>query len=177
MKQTENLGLNLLETADLLSPKPLNENAEKVDAALGGMAEKLLGRVMMASGSYTGDGTATVTIQTPGFTPKIVLMRQKREIGVDKDEGVYTDSFSVDGGWACWAGEEYLVTNVYAPDVLMPGGTYGLIGRYKITFTAEKGSLTWTTHYGSFTDVNKNINNDKSVTYEWIAFGYEEGDG
>lgn len=175
MRQTENYGLNLPETADLLSPKPLNENAEKVDAALAALAA---GCVMMASGSYTGNGAGSVTIQTPGFTPKVVLMRQKREIGVDETGVVYTDTFSVDGGWARWAGEESLTTNVYAPDVYHASdGSRGIIGRYEITFTAKKGSLTWATHYGVFPDINKNINNSKGVTYEWIAFGYGEGDG
>lgn len=34
MKQTKNYLLDLMEAADVLSAKPLNENAEKIDAAL-----------------------------------------------------------------------------------------------------------------------------------------------
>ena len=34
MQQTENLKLNLIETGDPISPAPINENAEKIEAAL-----------------------------------------------------------------------------------------------------------------------------------------------
>ena len=34
MQQTENLKLNLIETGDPISPIPINENAQKIEAAL-----------------------------------------------------------------------------------------------------------------------------------------------
>ena len=173
MKKTEKLGLNLLETSDLLSVKPLNENAQKLEQAVAANTAAISGRVKMASGSYVGNGASSVQIMTPGFKPQVVLMRQKRELGVSAEGVVYTDQFSVDGGWARWAGEGFLWTNIYAPDVATSSGT-GLIEVAKINFTAAVGSLTWTTHYGSINDVNKNINNETGVTYEWIAFGIQE---
>ena len=39
MQQTQNLKLNLIETSDPLSPAPLNENADTLDAALAALDE------------------------------------------------------------------------------------------------------------------------------------------
>lgn len=166
MKRTEHFELIVLETADQLSPKPLNENVQKLDEVMGGMTEELRKRVMMAKGSYTGDGTASVTIRTPGFRPEVVFMRQKRPLGVSAEGVVHTDSFSVDGGWARWAGEEWLDTNIYVPG--MSSGTQ------PITFSSEPGSLSWTTENAALPGVDRNINNAGNVIYEWVAFGYGE---
>ena len=42
MQQTQNLKLNLIETGDPLSPLPLNENAEKLDAALTDVSRRVI---------------------------------------------------------------------------------------------------------------------------------------
>lgn len=164
MKQTEHFGFLVMEATDQLSPKPLNENVERLDEVMGGMAEGLRQRVMMAMGSYTGDGTASVTIRTPGFRPAAVFVRQKRSIGISSEGTVHTDSFSVDGGWVCWMGEESLGTNVNVSE--MANGTE------QITFTAETGGLSWTMENAALFGVERNINNAADVVYEWIAFGY-----
>ena len=166
MKQTEYLELNLMEMADQLSPKPLNENAEKLEAALVEHKAAISGRVMMACGSYEGSGTKSVAILTPGFAPQIVLMRQKGTLGISPEGVAYTDSFSVDGGWACWMGEDTLETSVYVPDTVSR--------TEKISFTAKMGSLSWTPESAALSGVDRNINNAEGVVYEWIAFGYGE---
>ena len=167
MRKTEHFQMNLPETADQLSLGPLNENTEKMDKVLCGMAEQMRGQVKMARGSYAGNGDASVTIQTPGFQPEVVVMRQKRTLGISPEGVVYTDQFSVDGGWTFWAGEKTLDTNVYVPDA-----GYELVGTQQIIFTAMQGSLSWTTEHGELAGINQNINNKKGVIYEWIAFGY-----
>ena len=177
MKLTNLLGLTLMDAEDQLSARPLNENAQKLDEVVGGIAQKLGNIAMMAYGSYVGNGNASVTIQTPGFKPEVVFMRQKRELGVSAEGIVYSDSYSVDGGWAYWAGEKSLDTNIYAPSVHTSGGASGLIGVQPIWFTAEMGSLTWTTDNGTLSALNKNINNTEGVTYEWVAFGRGEVNG
>lgn len=108
MRKTENFGLNLLDYSDQLSPKPLNENAAKLDALLKTVDATLTGhgeslteqgeslsghadtldslttavglRVRMACGSYDGDGELTRSISTPGFTPAALLIRKREAI-------------------------------------------------------------------------------------------------
>lgn len=84
MQQTENLKLNLIETGDPISPAPLNENAEKIEAALRtktGAAETAvltqrvveLEKLHFACGEYTGDGVRNHFIPL-GFTPSVVIL-------------------------------------------------------------------------------------------------------
>ena len=93
MQQTENLKLNLIETGDPISPAPLNENAQKLeaalaaetaaradaDAALAQADAALSGRVTaleahkVVFGTYNGNGSKSQTISL-GFTPKAVLV-------------------------------------------------------------------------------------------------------
>lgn len=72
MKQTTNYQFNLIESGDTFSPNPLNENMEKVEAALTGLDTDLSGQIAaavtamgsggstarIAYGSYTGDGAS-----------------------------------------------------------------------------------------------------------------------
>ena len=84
MQQTENLKLNLIETGDPISPAPINENAQKIEAALTSEATArqtadaaLDSRVTalelhkIVLGSYSGSSAAQ-TIEL-GFTPKFVI--------------------------------------------------------------------------------------------------------
>ncbi len=86
MQQTEKYKLNLIEREDVFSPDPLNENAEKTDAALAAVVDEaravnaeLEGRVAALEakkavfGSYGGTGAYTQDI-TLGFTPKIAIV-------------------------------------------------------------------------------------------------------
>lgn len=84
MQQTENLKLNLIETGDPISPVPLNENMDKIEAALRtktGAAETAvltqrvveLEKLHFACGAYTGDGANNRLISL-GFAPDIVIV-------------------------------------------------------------------------------------------------------
>lgn len=86
MQQTEKYKLNLIETTDTFSPAPLNENAQKLEAALTAQeaaraqaGAALDARVQalelhrMAAGTYTGDGSASGQMIEVGFTPEVVV--------------------------------------------------------------------------------------------------------
>ena len=82
MQQTEKYKLNLIETSDTFSPVPLNENMEKVEAALeakAGVADMeqrltVLEAHKLLFGGYGGGGDKTIEI---GETPKLVILHKK----------------------------------------------------------------------------------------------------
>lgn len=175
MKQTENYGLNLLELSDPLSLKPLNENAEKIDAALKAQAEVTAGKLMMATGYYTGNDSRSVTIWTPGFTPKAMLLRKK--------------SSEWHGGESThwWLGSDIPITYKITAASDTPPGTYEPGEQFDatisatITFAADSGSLTWSIpdipqeYYDVTSDSGPGaMSNSKDTSYEWIAFGTAE---
>lgn len=172
MKKTGTYELNLMESSDLMSAKPLNENAEKIDAALKAQAETAAGKLMMAAGRYTGSGTRSVTIQTPGFRPKALMLRRAVN-GWDGAEDAY---------W--WLGSDVPATyNITAasdtpPDGYEPGEQFTATIRTTISFTADSGSLTWLIpdipqeYYDVTSDGGPAaLMNSRGVTYEWIALG------
>lgn len=178
MKQTENYGLNLMEAADLLSAKPLNENAGKIEAALMAQESAIAGRMMMACGSYTGSGTRTVAIQTPGFTPRVVLMRRSSSLVADKNS---QSDMSVKDGWCLWLGTDMSAQyEVYAyrqdVDELVREKVETTVG-----FTAKNGELSWSIDVlpGKYAGVREDhgpavMNNASGAVYEWIAIGTAE---
>lgn len=156
MRQTTNYGLKMPEVGDVLSIVPLNENAQAIDTALYTIAS---GQVMMACGSYAGNDTTSVTIETPGFIPRVVLMRTK---GDWCDGGVYYyQSLAVQNGWCLWMGEESMALS-QTPDKSTCTDT--------IIFTAQEGSLSWSM---DSTDryAGRAMNNDSEHTYQWVALG------
>ena len=78
MQQTENLKLNLIETGDPISPIPINENAQKIEAALDAQDARLtvLEAKYIVSGTYIGDGQTSQFIDL-GFTPKAVVVHHE----------------------------------------------------------------------------------------------------
>lgn len=188
MKQTENYSLNLLELSDPLSLKPLNENAQTVDTVLEEHASAIQGRVMMACGSYTGNGTRTVSIRTPGFKPQIVLMKTAQKVGFSmwKDttganhfEEILS-SIGVSAGWCLWLGSDVSASyRIYAIPRDESEPTSALVDT-TIQFVADRGELTWS--IGEITDYDNVttdegptvMNNASGVVYEWIAFGTAE---
>lgn len=81
MEQTETYGLNKPGPDDPLSPAPLNENADKLEAALAALTArvKTLEAVRYKRGTYTGTGSSqTVSV---GFTPSAVLVSEARLAG------------------------------------------------------------------------------------------------
>ena len=174
MKYTEYYGLNLMEAADILSARPLNENADKIDAALKDLANTVSGKLMMAAGRYTGSGTRTVTIQTPGFTPQIVLMHRRASMITSRT----TDRMEVEGGWCLWLGEDMPASyevNIYP--TAGEGYTQTEVDT-TICFSAVQGSLTWSidplpeSYSGMVIEQGAHVvNNASGAVYEWIAFG------
>lgn len=187
MKETTNFKLKMPEVSDGLSAAPLNENAQMIDTALHALASSVPGKVMMAFGSYTGDGTRTRMIATPGFTPQVVLMRRVDTalVGAVVTEGengtassnAITGAISVEYGWCVWMGEgtmnaQYSVWGSW-DGVSMRKAVNSLIG-----FSAENGSLTWTMpeYPSNFTSVREDngpmaMNNLSGKVYQWIALG------
>lgn len=202
MKQTKKYLLNLMEAADALSAKPLNENAEKIEAAL--LAQKssfdtallaqknsfdaallaqknsfdtelltqqrvIADKLMMATGKYDGEGTRSVTIQTPGFKAKALMIR-----------------YAADGGWmrqsneAWWVGGAVPVSySVTSETATTPA--FARTYKSNITFVATNGSLSWSVpelppeHYNISADERPYVVcNEEGRSYEWIAFGAAE---
>lgn len=184
MKQTDNFGLYVMETADPVSAKPLNENAAAIDAALQAHKAQILTRPMMACGSYVGDGTRSVVIQTPGFKAQIVLMKEKMHVADTKQD----DVFGVSGGWCLWNGSNLsAVYEVYArADEVSGDYGEGELRRDAISttvaFASAVGNLTWSIsdRPDKYYDVRddsgpKVMNNAQGITYEWIALGVAGG--
>lgn len=164
MKQTKNYLLNLMEVADVLSAKPLNENAEKIEEALLAQQNAIAGKLMMATGSYTGNGRRSVTIQTPGFKAKALLLRSTHSTGWPQSTAI-----------SLWLGQNidtgYLITVDYG-DVRI---------KTTITFVAKTGELKWSIPSipDNYDDViwdggPEAINNVDKFAYEWVAFGTAE---
>lgn len=98
MQQTSKYQFNLVDTTDDFSPTPLNQNAQKTEAALVAMEESLTGQIeemegslaslaanvgtagktaRIAWGSYTGTGTYgqdTPTVFACDFKPMLVIV-------------------------------------------------------------------------------------------------------
>lgn len=98
MQQTTKYQFNLVDTTDDFSPAPLNQNAQKTEAALVAMEESLTGQIeemegslaslaanvgtagktaRIAWGSYTGTGTYgqdTPTVFACDFKPMLVIV-------------------------------------------------------------------------------------------------------
>ena len=79
MQQTQNLKLNLIETDDPFSPSPLNENTEKIEAALGAVEDSLDARISILEakkvlfGTYVGQNIIqTIPLD---FTPFAVFVQ------------------------------------------------------------------------------------------------------
>ena len=81
MQQTETLKLNLIETGDPISPAPINENADKIEAAIQAEAAAraaLEQRVQVFEAKKFVYGTCSATSEgctvELGFTPIAVLI-------------------------------------------------------------------------------------------------------
>ena len=79
---TEHYQLHQWEPEDSFLRTDFNEDFAKIDGALGGkaeqsavdtLAEQVAGKSELVTGSYTGDGEASRTIEL-GFSPKAVLL-------------------------------------------------------------------------------------------------------
>ena len=189
MKQTEKYGLNLLESSDPLSVKPINDNTETIEQALSEVSNTVSARTLIACGRYTGTGTRSVAIQTPGFKPRVVLMRTVPAkvgsyqwgdtTGAQHFEKIMS-SIGVEAGWCIWTG--YDMPASYEIQATPRDGdepTRALVDT-TIQFTSGTGQLTW--RIGNIVDYDRvtyddgptSINNKNGEIYEWIAFGVAE---
>lgn len=92
--QTANFGLNQWAAEDSVLREEFNADNAKIDAALAA-----LGRELIYTGSYVGDGTSKRTIQLP-ITPKFIILMgrvlQSGMIGIfTQDTHMYVTKDSV----------------------------------------------------------------------------------
>lgn len=195
MRQTINLALNLMETADLLSAKPLNDNAEAIDTAIKGLQDKaaaadtsirnlaaslngvVSSSLKMAAGSYVGDGTRSVTLATPGFRPQIILMSVRET--VNGSAGITQKTMiSVQGGWCLWIGADIAATyNVRSRSDESYDMTTKTLSA-EVSFSSGENAITWSIPAlpANYFDVDLDdgpnvVNNRQGVTYDWVAIG------
>lgn len=74
MEQTETYGLNKPGSDDPISPVPLNENADKVDAALAALAARITPLETSRYKFSTYKGTGTKVTVSVGFKPSVVIV-------------------------------------------------------------------------------------------------------
>lgn len=79
MQQTEIYKFNLMESSDKFEPAPLNENAEKMEAALTALTKNIAqcGNCKISTGSYTGTGTCGSLFPTTitfDFAPQFIAI-------------------------------------------------------------------------------------------------------
>lgn len=181
MKYTGKLGLSLFEKTDRVSYKPINENTEKIsgelDAFGAAFVSEVGARVMMASGKYTGTGGTSVSITTPGFTPKVLLIKQ-RSGSIGTSNLSTQDIFASSGGWVMWIGEN-IPGYGYAKQIYPDGSQRDSTMQYTVVFTPQKGGLSWQltwTHDSTkeYTVPPSLANNSQLRVYEWVAFGTED---
>ena len=182
MKQTENYELNLLEIKDTLSPVPLNENAQMIDAALKTLTTATAERLKIASGSYTGNGAMSVTIQTPGLKPRAMLVRMRTPIGYKGQYAYeqpgwvisrYIDRLEVSGGWLLWFGWDIPVTYSYVTEYENGKATDGKNANTAVRFESTFGRLQWSVADANASELPELVNNVSDVTYDWIVLGTE----
>ena len=179
MKQTENYGLNLLEMKDTLSPVPLNENAQMLDVALHSLATEAGGHLKIATGSYTGDGTMSVAIETPGLKPRAMLVRRRTAIGSSGYYtypgwfiNEYTDKLEAERGWLLWLGWDIPVTYSYVTKYDENGNVLnGTNVETAVRFAATHGGLRWSVTEDTAVGMPELVNNVNMWTYDWIVFG------
>ena len=179
MKQTENHGLKLVEMSDTLSPTPLNENAQAIEAILHDLSTAVGGHLKIATGSYTGDGTMSVAIETPGLKPKAMLVRERKTIGYKGHYyfpgwGIttYTDKLEAEGGWLLWLGWDIPVTYSYVTEYAEDDKAIdGENVDTTVRFTAALGGLQWSVTEESAKSQPALVNNVDTKTYDWIVLG------
>lgn len=159
MRQTEEYKLNLLDGEDKLSPRPLNENMEKVEAALAAnkatAAAELLRAVgvgnhnaRIACGTYVGTGTygsdAPNSI-TVDFCPALVVV-------------MTASGVSANAGFIFVRGAH----KAYWPNA---HGT----SNYEADVWWDNRSVYWAAGMST-------VQLNAGITYCWVAIGYDDTD-
>ena len=108
---TAHYQLHQWEPEDSFLRTDFNEDFAKIDGALGGkaeqsavdtLAEQVAGKSVLVTGSYTGDGEASRTIEL-GFSPKAVLLASSGDRGTPAP-GVPPDAGILSAGRLVGAG-------------------------------------------------------------------------
>ena len=177
MRQTVNLGLNLMDAADPLSAKPLNENAEIIDAVIKGLQDAATGRFRMASGSYVGNGTRSVTLDTPGFRPQAILVSVRETVNGSAGSTQKT-TIAVQGGWCLWVAKKQPPTNHHPTPTKQTKHNTTKTIRAEVAFSFGENKTTWSipalpaNYFDIALDDGPNVvNNRQGVTYDWVALG------
>mgnify|MGYP003293318994 CR=1 FL=1 len=179
MKQTSKYKLNMPELSDGLSVAALNENMQKVDALLCGLSK-------MASGSYTGTGSMSVTIETPEMRPAALLVRACAQLTPTmtlkkKEDIIFNDVKLESSGFVLWNGNNIAKKCWRKEGEVYDPVTEEVVSGYReylgeIVFTPTDGSLSWTLNKTPASEVDHSglINNKSGIVYEWIALGSAE---
>ena len=179
MKQTTNYQMNMPEAPDGLSVVPFNENTQKIDSLLHSLTQ-------MASGSYTGTGGMSVTIETPGMRPAALLVcaHEERSLKLNKhkiDEIFFSDCEFSSSGFVMWNGSNIKTHcwNKTDPvyDAVAGEWAEAYIQRFgEIAFTPTSGRLSWELDGAYSEDVDHSgiVNNKVGTIYDWIALGTAE---
>lgn len=156
---TSNYNLNQWEPEDKVIRTEFNEDNQKIDAALGELANQLASKVdkaaldavaatvpKIAVGTYTGNGGQKRTIQI-GFTPKAVFVNSFFGGVYDYYEGRnYCGGLAVTGGPVKWD------NTVYEDTVLEV-----VSGGFRVSNTSQYG--------------NNSKTNASGVVYHYLAIG------
>ena len=141
MQQTETYKLNLMEGSDTFSPQPINENMEKLEAALED-------RPKVALGSYVGSGIYGVNSPntlTFGFEPKLLVVSSGNTLMI----ALWDNQYAV-----CYTGSGYASNYV--------NSTYG----WYDPITWDGQTVSW-----YHADGNTSQLSQPNTTYRYIAFG------
>lgn len=148
MKETEHLGLKLLEYGDVLSPVPLNKNAEILDTQLQQLRTLLAGGWKLEYGSYVGTnvyGSGNPNSLTFSFEPKFVWI-----LPVNSSGRYITKAYLFNG-----------VTKMFSNGSNSPG--------YQCVLTWGTKCASWyTTSTSNCAYVQCN---SQAYTYYWFALG------
>jgi len=159
MRQTEEYKLNLLDGEDKLSPRPLNENMEKVEAALEQKDLNLLKAVgagghnaRIAFGTYVGSGGygSNATAITVDFYPVLV---QVVPTGLGHTAGMKAPALFVRGADKA------------------NGNLIDATDQDVLYLTWNDRGVSWSTYDGADRQLNAS-----GATYCWVAIGYDNND-
>ena len=129
MQQTDKYKLNKPGVDDPITPVPLNENADKIEAALSDAAARItaLEAHRIVVGSYTGnEADRTIAL---GFTPIAVLVCNASGTSTLESSLIVTGSSAQDQyqNQIVIVGNGFRVTGSYYPDFNREGVTYNYI--------------------------------------------------
>lgn len=191
MRETENFKLKLPEGADRFSLADMNSNTELLDTLLHAQKENhervAASRVMMASGSYTGNGTMSKSISTPGFRPSVVLFFHYRK-NVHNNTANAGEHGDMGYGFSAWCGEAarnacYYGTYTYYNPEYGGNESMSVYRTTEVKFVVSDGGLSWSAAIPNFGYYDGTavaspagnspiVNNSTTYTYQWVAFGY-----